>query len=80
MALVLICFLLQVSNLHPDMKEGGLKELFSPFGEVTNVHIVRDAAGSSTGEAFVQVSAHTHTHRHTHTYITRTHTNTHTHT
>lgn len=42
-------------NLHPEVGEDDLKELFSPFGTVNYVHVVKDAVGVSTGEAYVQV-------------------------
>lgn len=44
----------QILNLHPDISEDDLKELFRPFGEINYVKVVRDPMGVSTGEGYVQ--------------------------
>eukprot|EP00983_Pelagomonas_calceolata_P068573 1149977-Pelagomonas_calceolata.AAC.2 len=46
---------LQILNLHPEVKEDDLQELFGPFGTINYLKVVRDATGRSTGEAYVQV-------------------------
>ncbi|KAF5835458.1 hypothetical protein DUNSADRAFT_7347 [Dunaliella salina] len=43
-----------ILNLHPEIKEDDLQELFGPFGTINYLKVVRDAAGRSTGEAYVQ--------------------------
>ncbi len=48
------CACVQILNLHPDIGQDELKELFATFGDVTYVNIVRDPVGVSTGEGFVQ--------------------------
>uniref|UniRef100_A0A7S3VKM0 RRM domain-containing protein n=2 Tax=Dunaliella tertiolecta TaxID=3047 RepID=A0A7S3VKM0_DUNTE len=45
---------LQILNLHPEVKEDDLQELFGPFGTINYLKVVRDATGRSTGEAYVQ--------------------------
>lgn len=45
-----------VSNLHKDLGEAELQQLFAPFGQLLTVQLVRDpaAANASTGTAYVQ--------------------------
>lgn len=45
---------LQILNLPTEIGEEDLGELFKPFGDINYVRVVRDAAGVSTGEAYVQ--------------------------
>lgn len=45
---------LQVSNLHPNLADQDLKDLFSPFGALESVQITRDANGRSQGHGMVQ--------------------------
>uniref|UniRef100_A0A7S0RKZ5 RRM domain-containing protein n=1 Tax=Chlamydomonas leiostraca TaxID=1034604 RepID=A0A7S0RKZ5_9CHLO len=45
---------LQILNLPAELGEDDLSELFKPFGDINYVKVVRDAAGVSTGEAYVQ--------------------------
>lgn len=51
-----LCTPTQILNLHPEVSEEDLMGLFTPFGNVTYCHVVREPNGSSTGEAFVQYS------------------------
>lgn len=44
---------LQISNLHPELKEPDLKTLFEPFGPIQMVQVVRDAAGNSVGYGYI---------------------------
>lgn len=49
---------LYVSNLGFQMQEEDLKQLFTPFGEVTSVKIINDReTGRSRGFAFVEMSS-----------------------
>jgi len=45
----------QILNLHPEISEDELKDLFQAFGAINYVKIVRDPMGASTGEAYLQV-------------------------
>ena len=42
-----------VKNFSPDLTDGGLKELFSEFGEIKSACIMRDDEGKSKGFGFV---------------------------
>ena len=45
-----------VGNLHRDATEQELKDLFTPFGEVTSASIIKDRySGQSRGFAFVEM-------------------------
>jgi RNA recognition motif-containing protein len=45
-----------VGNLSFDVTEGDLKELFSPFGEVTEVRLIMDKfSGKSKGFGFIEM-------------------------
>ena len=43
----------QILNLHPDISDDDLRELFRPFGEINYVKVER-APGAAASEAFVQ--------------------------
>lgn len=45
---------LVVKNLHSSVDELLLKEIFSPFGEIVSIKVVRNARGDSKGYGFVQ--------------------------
>jgi RNA recognition motif-containing protein len=46
-----------VGNLSYDMAENNLRELFTPFGEVTSCRIIEDKfTGSSKGFGFVEMA------------------------
>lgn len=45
---------LYVGNLHPEMREGDLREMFSPFGALDFVDIVKEPNGNPKGFAFIQ--------------------------
>ncbi|KAG2487729.1 hypothetical protein HYH03_013728 [Edaphochlamys debaryana] len=42
---------LQVTNLHKDLGEAEVTQLFTPFGNLEKVQVVRDSTGRSTGTA-----------------------------
>lgn len=47
---------IHVSNLHSSLIEVDVQRLFSPFGEVDNVKLVRDKLNNrSSGRAFVEM-------------------------
>ena len=46
-----------VGNLDSDVSEPMLQELFTPFGEVSKVTLMRDRRGISKGVAFVEMPA-----------------------
>ncbi|GFR51597.1 hypothetical protein Agub_g14020, partial [Astrephomene gubernaculifera] len=45
---------LNISNLHKDLGEPEVQQLFAPFGTLLAVQVVRDSAGRSTGTAHLQ--------------------------
>ena len=47
---------IEITNIHLNITEADLRRLFTPFGEVTNVEVVRDKWNNrSTGHAFVNM-------------------------
>ena len=47
---------IEITNIHLNIIEADLRRLFTPFGEVTNVELVRDKWNNrSTGHAFVNM-------------------------
>ncbi|MEJ1279057.1 poly(A) binding protein cytoplasmic 1 [Cricetulus griseus] len=47
-----------VKNLHMDMDEQGLQDLFSQFGKMQSVKVMRDSNGQSRGFGFVNFEKH----------------------
>ncbi|KAM7326917.1 hypothetical protein ACRRTK_013284 [Alexandromys fortis] len=47
-----------VKNLHVDMDEQGLQDLFSQFGKMQSVKVMRDSNGQSRGFGFVNFEKH----------------------
>uniref|UniRef100_A0A8C5LCW3 Poly(A) binding protein, cytoplasmic 1-like n=1 Tax=Jaculus jaculus TaxID=51337 RepID=A0A8C5LCW3_JACJA len=47
-----------VKNLHVDMDEQGLQDLFSQFGKTQSVKVMRDISGQSRGFGFVNFEKH----------------------
>uniref|UniRef100_A0A8D2AK53 Polyadenylate-binding protein n=1 Tax=Sciurus vulgaris TaxID=55149 RepID=A0A8D2AK53_SCIVU len=47
-----------VKNLHADVGEQGLRDLFSPFGKMLSVKVMRDNSGHSRGFGFVNFEKH----------------------
>ncbi|KAL1786984.1 polyadenylate-binding protein 1-like [Sigmodon hispidus] len=47
-----------VKNLHVDMDEKGLQDLFSQFGKMQSVKVMRDSNGQSRGFGFVNFEKH----------------------
>ncbi|XP_042550463.1 polyadenylate-binding protein 1-like isoform X2 [Dipodomys spectabilis] len=47
-----------VKNLHPDMDEQGLEDLFSQFGKMVSVKVMRNSSGQSRGFGFVNFEKH----------------------
>ncbi|XP_055977491.1 polyadenylate-binding protein 1-like [Sorex fumeus] len=47
-----------VKNLHPDVDEQGLQELFSAFGKTLSVKVMRDSSGHSRRFGFVNFEKH----------------------
>lgn len=45
---------LQVSNLHPNIQEQDLRQVFEPFGAVDYITLQKDLSGRSQGYGFVQ--------------------------
>ncbi|XP_037355194.1 polyadenylate-binding protein 1-like [Talpa occidentalis] len=52
-----------VKNLHVDMDERGLQELFSQFGKMLSVKVMRDSSGHSRGFGFVNFEKHEEAHK-----------------
>jgi RNA recognition motif-containing protein len=47
---------IEITNIHLNVVETDLQRLFTPFGEVTNIELVRDKFNNrSTGHAFVSM-------------------------
>jgi RNA recognition motif-containing protein len=47
---------IEITNIHLNIIEADLRRLFTPFGEVTNVELVRDKWNNrSTGRALVSM-------------------------
>ena len=47
---------IEITNIHLNVIEADLRRLFTPFGEVNNVELVRDKWNNrSTGHAFVNM-------------------------
>jgi RNA recognition motif-containing protein len=47
---------IEITNIHLNVIEADLRRLFTPFGEVTTVELVRDKWNNrSTGHAFVNM-------------------------
>jgi len=49
-----------VGRIPMQMNEAAITQMFSPYGNVTDVFLMRDAAGSSKGSAFVKFSQRDH--------------------
>ncbi|KAM4842352.1 polyadenylate-binding protein 1-like [Thomomys bottae] len=47
-----------VKNLHADMDEQGLQDLFSQFGKMLSVKVMRNSSGQSRGFGFVNFEKH----------------------
>ncbi|XP_030886007.1 polyadenylate-binding protein 1-like [Leptonychotes weddellii] len=47
-----------VKNLHVDVDEQGLQDLFSQFGKMLSVKVMRDDSGHSRGFGFVNFEKH----------------------
>ncbi|XP_048205442.1 polyadenylate-binding protein 1-like isoform X1 [Perognathus longimembris pacificus] len=47
-----------VKNLHADMDEQGLRDLFSQFGKMLSVKVMRNSSGESRGFGFVNFEKH----------------------
>ena len=45
---------LRISNVHKNVRESDLQDIFSPFGEIEQIEIQEDAAGGDLGMAAVQ--------------------------
>ena len=45
---------LQIANLHPNVLEEDLMDIFKPFGEVDFLMLTKDETGTSKGMGFVQ--------------------------
>ena len=45
---------LRISNVHKDVRESDLDDIFSPFGKIEQIEIQEDAAGGDLGMAAVQ--------------------------
>lgn len=45
-----------VGALPKDSNEGVVQSLFAPFGDITEIYIIKDKQGKSTGSAFVKLS------------------------
>ncbi|XP_012583899.1 PREDICTED: polyadenylate-binding protein 1-like isoform X2 [Condylura cristata] len=52
-----------VKNLHADVDEGALQGLFSPFGKMLSVKVMRDSGGHSRGFGFVNFEKHEDAHK-----------------
>jgi len=49
---------IHVSNLHPNFIETDLKRLFSSYGEVTSIEVIKDKlTNRSRGRAFIQMAS-----------------------